>query len=301
MLRKAFLLQTLAYSFLPPTFSYSAASCIFSPSSLFLLSHLPAIQNNNQEFRWESWETLVFFRLNRSGDSLLYLKSMNTSSPAHATAAAAGGSSSSRRSSWKNEVFLSFRGEDTRTGFTDHLLKALRDAGINTFIDDELKRGENIQRELDREIEGSRIAVVVFSKNYAESRWCLRELSKIMREGKAVYPIFYNVDPSQLREQSGSLGEAFQNEDPNEVEQWRKDLKACADLSGRTFKTTAGGREALFIQNVVWGHHRTNKNQRLANKSVNHSVGIPRRVGQSSLLYFFFFVFFPGRSRSLPP
>ncbi|CAN6572291.1 unnamed protein product [Malus baccata var. baccata] len=176
---------------------------------------------------------------------------MNTSSPAHATAAAAGGSSSSRRSSWKNEVFLSFRGEDTRTGFTDHLLKALRDAGINTFIDDELKRGENIQRELDREIEGSRIAVVVFSKNYAESRWCLRELSKIMREGKAVYPIFYNVDPSQLREQSGSLGEAFQNEDPNEVEQWRKDLKACADLSGRTFKTTAGGREALFIQNVV--------------------------------------------------
>ncbi|KAM1273286.1 hypothetical protein ACFX2H_023204 [Malus domestica] len=74
-----------------------------------------------------------------------------------------------------------------------------------------------------------------------------------MREGKSVYPIFYNVDPSQLREQSGSLGEAFQNEDPNEVEQWRKDLKACADLSGRTFKTTAGGYEFKLplLQNLI--------------------------------------------------
>ncbi|RXH69519.1 hypothetical protein DVH24_037303 [Malus domestica] len=79
------------------------------------------------------------------------------------------------------EVFLSFRGEDTRTGFTDHLSIALSSAEINTFIDYELRNGENIQRELDREIEGSRIAVVVFSKSYAESRYCLRELSMIMR------------------------------------------------------------------------------------------------------------------------
>nr|XP_028953571.1 TMV resistance protein N-like [Malus domestica] len=181
---------------------------------------------------------------------------MNTSSPAHATATAAATSSSSRRSNrWKYEVFLSFRGEDTRTGFTDHLFIALDSAGISKFIDYELKKGENIQRELDRAIEGSRIAVVVFSKSYAESRWCLRELSKIMREGKVVYPIFYDVDPSQVRNQSGSFDEAFRKhdggEDPNEVEQWRRDLKACADLGGRSLKTTADGREGLFIQNVV--------------------------------------------------
>ncbi|XP_070672905.1 toll/interleukin-1 receptor-like protein [Malus domestica] len=229
---------------------------------------------------------------------------MNTTRSAHATAAAATSSSSRLSNNWKYEVFLS-SGDDTRTTFTDHLFSALSDAGINTFVDHQLRREEHIQSELDGEIEGSRIAIVVFSKKYAESGCCLRELSKIMREGKVVYPIFYDVDPSQVRKQSGSFGEAFRKhegqEDPNEVEQWRNDLKACADVSGRNLKTTADGREALFIQNVVWGHHRTNKNQRLANKSVNHSVGIPRRVGQSSLLYFFFFVFFPGRSRSLPP
>ncbi|KAB2610163.1 TMV resistance protein N-like [Pyrus ussuriensis x Pyrus communis] len=180
---------------------------------------------------------------------------MNTSSSALATAAAGDSSSSRRSNRWKYEVFLSFRGEETRTRLTDHLLIALRKAGIDTFIDYKLKKGENIQRELDREIEGSRIAVVVFSKSYAESRWCLRELSKIMREGKVVCPIFYDVDPSQVSNQSGSFGEAFQkhekDEDPNEVEQWRRDLMSCADLSGRNLKTTADGREGVFIQNVV--------------------------------------------------
>ncbi|KAM1357759.1 hypothetical protein EV1_044482 [Malus domestica] len=82
---------------------------------------------------------------------------------------------------WKYEVFLSFRGEDTRNAFTNHLFIALRNAGINTFIDNQLTRGKTIQSELDQEIEGSRIALLVFSKGYAESRWCLRELSKIMR------------------------------------------------------------------------------------------------------------------------
>ncbi|CAN6708906.1 unnamed protein product [Malus baccata var. baccata] len=219
---------------------------------------------------------------------------MNTSSPAHATAAAAGGSSSSQRSSWKNEVFLSFRGEDTRTGFTDHLFIALRDAGINTFIDYGLRKGENIQRELDREIEGSRFGVVVFSKSYAESRWCLRELSKIMREGKVVYPIFYDVDPSQVRNQSGSFGEAFQrhekDEDPNEVEQWKRDLKACADLSGRNFNTTADGREGLFIQNVVGDIIALTKTRDL--QTSQSTTRLENLVAWARVPYYFFFFFF---------
>ncbi|TQE03044.1 hypothetical protein C1H46_011408 [Malus baccata] len=217
---------------------------------------------------------------------------MNTSSLALATAAAAGSSSSRRSNRWKYEVFLSFRGEDTRTGFIDHLSIALGSAGINTFIDYELKKGKNIQRELDQEIEGSRIAVVVFSKSYAESRWCLRELSKIMRcredqEGKVVYPIFYDVDPSEVRKQSGSFGEAFQKHErgevPNEVEQWRKDLKASADLVGQDLKTTADRREGVFIQKVVGDIIGLLKTSDL--KETKHSVGIAFRVEELSTKY----------------
>ncbi|TQD98040.1 hypothetical protein C1H46_016305 [Malus baccata] len=185
---------------------------------------------------------------------------MDTSSSAHGAGVAVSSSSSQSSNRWKYEVFLSFRGDDTRTTFTDHLFIALRNAGINTSIDYQLRRGEKIQSELDQKIEGSRIAVIVFSKRYAESRWCLRELSKIMRclkdqEGKKVCPIFYNVDPSQVRKQTDSFREAFQkhekDEDPNEVKQWREDLKASADLVGWNLKTTADGYTFLFASNFV--------------------------------------------------
>ena len=46
----------------------------------------------------------------------------------------------------KYDVFLSFRGKDTRNGFTSNLNGILRHNGINTFMDDELQRGEKIYR-----------------------------------------------------------------------------------------------------------------------------------------------------------
>ncbi|KAM2858432.1 hypothetical protein COP2_023971 [Malus domestica] len=218
---------------------------------------------------------------------------MNTTRSAHATAAAATSSSSRPSNNWKYEVFLS-SGDDTRTTFTDHLFSALSDAGINTFVDHQLRREEHIQSELDGEIEGSRIAVVVFSKRYAESGCCLRELSKIMREGKVVYPIFYDVDPSQVRKQSGSFGEAFRKhegqEDPNEVEQWRKDLKACADVSGRNLKTTADGREGLFIQNVVGDIIALTKTRDL--QTSQSITRLEYLVAWARVPYYFFFFFF---------
>jgi hypothetical protein len=48
-----------------------------------------------------------------------------------------GASSSPFNGQYKYDVFLSFRGEDTRNGFTSHLNGILRHKGITTFIDDE--------------------------------------------------------------------------------------------------------------------------------------------------------------------
>ena len=108
-------------------------------------------------------------------------------------------SSSSRKS--KYDVFLSFRGEDTRKSFTDHLYTTLKQKGIFTFRDDEkLERGKPIKPELLEAIEESLFAIVILSKNYASSTWCLDELVKIMeckdKIGLIVHPIFYDVDPS---------------------------------------------------------------------------------------------------------
>ena len=82
---------------------------------------------------------------------------------------------------WKYDVFLSFKGTDTRTNFTDHLYAALKQKGIFTFRDDEeVRRGTIISLELMNAIEESRFAIVILSKDYASSSWCLTELAKII-------------------------------------------------------------------------------------------------------------------------
>ncbi|TQD81788.1 hypothetical protein C1H46_032649 [Malus baccata] len=151
-------------------------------------------------------------------------------------------SSSSSFKRWKYDVYLSFRGEDTRMNFTDHLYFALKDAGVNVFIDDDgLRRGASMENDLNQAIQGSKIAVVVFSENYAESRWCLDELAKIMEcrrtLGQLVFPIFYRVDPSDVTNQTGSFGTAFlkheqrpQEEVKEKLQLWRKALTEAAQL-----------------------------------------------------------------------
>ncbi|XP_075086040.1 toll/interleukin-1 receptor-like protein [Nicotiana tabacum] len=102
---------------------------------------------------------------------------------------------SSTSSHFSYEVFLSFRGEDTRKTFTGHLYSKLDNVGVKTFIDDEeLRKGDVISRELEKAIEESRISIIVFSRNYASSSWCLDELVKILeckeKLKQMVLPIF---------------------------------------------------------------------------------------------------------------
>ncbi|KAJ9707438.1 hypothetical protein PVL29_002455 [Vitis rotundifolia] len=133
-------------------------------------------------------------------------------------------SSSTSHSRWSYDVFLSFRSEDTRRSFTDHLYSALIRNNINTFRDDEeFPRGGEIAPELLKAIEESRIAIIVFSKTYAHSKWCLEELVKIMKSKEerklTVIPIFYHVDPSKVRNQTGICGEAFTGHEENADEE----------------------------------------------------------------------------------
>jgi hypothetical protein len=163
-----------------------------------------------------------------------------------------GASSSSSSSSfvtcqWAHDVFLSFRGEDTRNNFTAHLYAALCQNGINTYIDDALERGENMSPALLKAIKESRISVIVLSQNYASSSWCLDELAMIFeckeRNGQIVLPVFYKVDPSEVRHQIKSFGEAFVElekrfeDDQMKVQRWKTALTRVANLSGCDLKT----------------------------------------------------------------
>lgn len=129
--------------------------------------------------------------------------------------------------SWSYDVYLSFRGDDTRKNFVDHLYLALVQRLVDTYKDDKkLPRGESITPSFVNAIEESRISVIIFSKNYADSTWCLDELACIMKcrneTGKIVMPIFYDVEPFEVRKQEGEFGKGFAkhelSENNNKVE-----------------------------------------------------------------------------------
>ncbi|KAL6142732.1 hypothetical protein ACLB2K_061009 [Fragaria x ananassa] len=195
---------------------------------------------------------------------------------------------------WKFDVFLSFRGEDTRRGFISHLYNKLQFSQLfKTFIDDrELEIGSVISPELLSAIEHSHLAIVVISPNYASSTWCLDELAKIiefMEPGdKRVLPVFLNVDPSDVRHQRNSFAEAFAkhevkfSNDPNKVERWRQALTKVANLSGYDVKNYKC--ESVLIEDIVkrvWEKVRPtitlyNSDEKL--------VGMDFRLGQMDLL-----------------
>ncbi|PRQ45176.1 putative TIR domain, P-loop containing nucleoside triphosphate hydrolase [Rosa chinensis] len=183
---------------------------------------------------------------------------------------------------YRYHAFLSFRGADTRKAFTDHLYSALQRAGIHSFRDDdEIVRGTNIAQELQKAIRESPISIIVFSKSYACSRWCLNELARIMEQknskGHLVLPVFYDVDPSEVRKQSGSFAEAFAKhvveQKMDKVEEWQKALNDVADLGGMVL---GDQYESQFIQSIVEEIGKMLDHTALSVAS--GGVGIPYRV-----------------------
>ncbi|XP_019175850.1 PREDICTED: TMV resistance protein N-like [Ipomoea nil] len=171
-------------------------------------------------------------------------------------------SSSSTPRKIEYDVYLSFRGEDTRKTFVDHLYKQLLQKEINTFKDDKgLEKGREIT-ELLPIIKESRSAIVVFSKDYASSKWCLEEIATIMecqqQYGEEIMiPIFYDVEPREVGNQTASFGESFAKheerfqDDKPRVERWKEALKKASEISGYHLKNDFNGYEGECITQVV--------------------------------------------------
>ncbi|KAH0693621.1 hypothetical protein KY285_020718 [Solanum tuberosum] len=117
------------------------------------------------------------------------------------------------------------------------------------------------QKNSSKAIKESQVALVVFSKNYATSRWCLNELMENMERkdenGQTVIPVFYDVDPSDVRNQRESFAESFAKHESNykddvdgvqKVQGWRAALTAAANLKGYDIRD---GIESENIQQIV--------------------------------------------------
>ncbi|OWM86776.1 hypothetical protein CDL15_Pgr015812 [Punica granatum] len=158
------------------------------------------------------------------------------------------------------QVFLSFRGTDTRQGFSDTLYHYLKDAGITVFKDsEEQPLGEKIQKILDA-IDCSSICIPIFSRNYASSKWCLRELARMVELDKKIIPVFYDVMPDDVTLQTKLYADALEEhsrkfmvgkgqesrayaweESASEVPQWEEALRKVGTLAGWNLRDTGHG------------------------------------------------------------
>ncbi|KAL4602254.1 hypothetical protein ACB092_10G039800 [Castanea dentata] len=162
-------------------------------------------------------------------------------------------------SQWKYDVFLSFRGEDTRNTAVDFLNYALERRGIYIFKDvEKLEGGKTINPKLLKAIEESRFAMVILLENYASSTWCLEKLVKIIDYEKEkrmiVLPIFYNVDPSDLLKLKGAFAKAFDEHEKQfkeKVGTWRAALNHVAGIVGYHVKNSPLSEVVKIIVRLV--------------------------------------------------
>ncbi|OWM77977.1 hypothetical protein CDL15_Pgr018546 [Punica granatum] len=95
-------------------------------------------------------------------------------------------------------------------------------------------------------IRGSRIALVLFTTHYSNSRWCLDELVEIMNcdgqlyrdHGHMVVPIFFDVEPTDVRMRQGEFGRGDES-------------LLIEKIVGHIFSKTAFRNSPYFIKDAV--------------------------------------------------
>lgn len=161
-------------------------------------------------------------------------------------------------------VFLSFRGPDTRHNLVEYLYDKLRRLGIVAFLDrEEIQYGECIGSKIKEAIKRSDICVPIFSQDFASSPACLMEVTQMVESHKEIHPIFFFVEPCDVRHQRGTYGKSFakhksKNSYPEStIKKWEDSLNEIAHKKGLEFKKAAleaalkDGLEASLGENGV--------------------------------------------------
>ena len=109
------------------------------------------------------------------------------------------------------DVLINFSGEDIQRKFVSPLDSALSAVGFTTFLHHQNAINPiHIQQPI---LSLCRVAIVVFTKTYSESAWCLHQLQQIIQWHQTycrhVLPVYYEIEPSELRLQKADFGKAF--------------------------------------------------------------------------------------------
>lgn len=152
------------------------------------------------------------------------------------------------------QVFISHRGPDTKNNLASLIYHRLKRDGLHVFLDKhEIPLGVRISSAIVSAIQSASVHIAIMSPGYADSVWCLDELSQMMESSKnhesAIIAVFYDVEAADLRHiESKCYAEAFKKHERErryeikDVQRWKKALKEAAKIKGETYKRKESDR-----------------------------------------------------------
>ncbi|KAF3791283.1 Disease resistance protein [Nymphaea thermarum] len=161
------------------------------------------------------------------------------------------------------DVFLSFTCEEEEgesklslDGFICSLCDALEHHHLRAFIPNRQTEGK--MEEVMGAMKSSKVFLPIFSKRYADSQPCLAQVAKMVEFKRLLLPVFYNVEPREVRNQRGSLETAFRKHQEDEeldqgrVESWKAALSEAGEIKGFDVMTDAEtGKEQKLIPFII--------------------------------------------------
>ncbi|KAI5079362.1 hypothetical protein GOP47_0004841 [Adiantum capillus-veneris] len=190
------------------------------------------------------------------------------------------------------DVFLNHRGPDVKKSFVDHLSASFEAAGIlHCFVDyKSIHAGEGNWDAIEHAIHHSKIHIAIFSKGYAASSWCLRELVNILEcrssgRSQLFLPVFFDVCPSDLRHIDSASSkscyslaflELAKRNDSQAIQNWMNALKEASNVHGKSLQDTAQGFEARLVKLIV--SEVLNVLNRTSLDIAKHPVGVKEKL-----------------------
>lgn len=110
---------------------------------------------------------------------------------------------------------------------------------IHAFLDSEEKElGDSFPSTIENAIHSASAHIAIFSNRYAESSWCLAELVLMLQSSAKIIPLFYGVEPSDLRfVEKGKYAKAFTEYEQKKrylekLGEWKEALQSVSFITG---------------------------------------------------------------------
>ncbi|GLJ10584.1 hypothetical protein SUGI_0131140 [Cryptomeria japonica] len=160
------------------------------------------------------------------------------------------------------DVFINHYGKDVKHTFAASIFNTLDRTGLRVFLDKHgIENGDIIPTEIEEAMRSVSVHIAIFSPNYARSPWCLAELSFMLKTKAKIIPVFYHVDPSDLRwvaQGKGEYAPAFSDYEEKgrytsvKLKEWKMALETISMHSGCVVTDNFDEGEVLKeIANIV--------------------------------------------------